>query len=38
VVTLEEGPETIAFQPGEDGRIAAIYMVRNPEKLSHVEG
>jgi RNA polymerase sigma-70 factor (ECF subfamily) len=38
VVTLEEGPETIAFQPGEDGRIAAIYMVRNPEKLGHVEG
>jgi RNA polymerase sigma-70 factor (ECF subfamily) len=36
VVTMEDGPETIAFQPGEDGRIAAVYMVRNPEKLGHV--
>lgn len=38
VVTLEDGPETIAFEPGEDGQIAAIYMVRNPEKLTHVSG
>jgi len=38
VVTMEDGPETIAFQPGEDGQIAAVYMVRNPEKLGHVEG
>ena len=37
VVTMEDGPETIAFQPGEDGRIAAVYMVRNPEKLGHVD-
>jgi RNA polymerase sigma-70 factor (ECF subfamily) len=36
VVTFGDGPETIAFQPGEDGLIAAIYMVRNPEKLTHV--
>src|SRR6185369_7560150 len=36
VVTMEDGPETIAFQPGEDGQIAAVYMVRNPEKLAHV--
>jgi len=36
VLSLGDGPETIAFQPGEDGRIAAIYMVRNPEKLGHV--
>ncbi len=38
VLTLHDGPETIAFQPGEDGMIAAIYMVRNPEKLAHVLG
>ena len=38
VVSLGDGPETIAFQPGQDGRIAAIYMVRNPEKLAHVAG
>ena len=33
---LADGPETIAFEPGEDGRIAAIYAMRNPEKLRHV--
>jgi RNA polymerase sigma-70 factor (ECF subfamily) len=36
VLSLGDGPETIAFQPGEDGQIAAIYMVRNPEKLGHI--
>ena len=36
VLSLEDGPETIAFQPGEDGKIAAVYVVRNPEKLAHV--
>jgi RNA polymerase sigma-70 factor (ECF subfamily) len=36
VVTFADGPETIAFQPGADGQIAAVYMVRNPEKLAHV--
>jgi len=38
VVTLEDGPATVAFEPGEDGKIAAVYMVRNPEKLAHVTG
>jgi RNA polymerase sigma-70 factor (ECF subfamily) len=36
VLSLEDGPETMAFQPGEDGKIAAVYVVRNPEKLGHV--
>ena len=36
VLALEDGPETIAFEPGEDGKIAAVYMVRNPEKLRHL--
>jgi RNA polymerase sigma-70 factor (ECF subfamily) len=36
VLTLEDGPETMAFQPAEDGRIAAVYLVRNPDKLAHV--
>jgi RNA polymerase sigma-70 factor, ECF subfamily len=36
VISLGDGPETIAFQPGDDGLIAAVYMVRNPEKLAHV--
>jgi RNA polymerase sigma-70 factor (ECF subfamily) len=38
VISLGDGPETIAFQPGGDGLIAAVYMVRNPEKLAHLEG
>lgn len=33
---FEDGPETIAFEPGPDGRIAAIYTMRNPEKLRHL--
>lgn len=33
---LADGPETIAFEPGPDGRIAAIYAMRNPEKLRHL--
>jgi RNA polymerase sigma-70 factor (ECF subfamily) len=36
VLTMADGPETFAFQPGDDGRIAAVYVVRNPEKLAHV--
>ncbi|WP_372784204.1 RNA polymerase sigma factor SigJ [Phenylobacterium sp.] len=36
VLTLADGPATVAFQPGQDGLIAAVYMVRNPEKLAHV--
>jgi len=27
---------TIAFEPGKDGKLAAIYVVRNPDKLGHV--
>ncbi len=36
VIGFEDGPATMAFQPGADGQIAAIYLVRNPEKLAHV--
>jgi RNA polymerase sigma-70 factor (ECF subfamily) len=38
-VVLEAAGEvvTIAFEPGADGRLAAIYMVRNPDKLRHVQ-
>ena len=36
VLMRPDGPETIAFEPGPDGLIAAIYQVRNPEKLTHV--
>ena len=33
VVVDDEGSQTIAFEPGEDGLLAAIYIVRNPDKL-----
>jgi len=37
VVLQAEGEVvTIAFEPGEPGKLAAIYMVRNPDKLGHV--
>lgn len=36
LLQLEDGPATFAFEPGEDGKIAAVYAVRNPDKLSHV--
>ncbi|MBW8815680.1 MAG: RNA polymerase sigma factor SigJ [Caulobacterales bacterium] len=36
LLEVEDGPETFAFEPGEDGKIAAIYVMRNPEKLKHV--
>ena len=37
VVLQAEGEVvTIAFEPGESGKLAAIYMVRNPDKLGHV--
>jgi len=33
---MADGPETIAFEPGDDGQIAAVYVMRNPDKLTHV--
>lgn len=37
ILKPEDGPMTIAFQPSEDGRLSAIYVIRNPEKLAHLE-
>ena len=31
-----DGPTTVAFQPGEDGKLVGIYTVRNPDKLGHL--
>ena len=36
LINLQDGPETFALEPDEDGRIAAIYVMRNPDKLRHV--
>jgi RNA polymerase sigma-70 factor (ECF subfamily) len=38
ILEQEDGFMTVAFQPGEDGKLAAIYLVRNPDKLGHVDG
>jgi RNA polymerase sigma-70 factor (ECF subfamily) len=39
-VTVELGQtlQTTALDLGKDGLISAIYIVRNPKKLEHVEG
>jgi RNA polymerase sigma-70 factor, ECF subfamily len=34
---MYDGPATLAVEPGEDGKIAAIYVVRNPDKLTHLK-
>lgn len=36
IMTDPEGIGVWAFEPSTDGRIAAIYGMRNPEKLKHV--
>jgi RNA polymerase sigma-70 factor (ECF subfamily) len=36
LIHLEDGPATLAFEPGADGKIAAVYSVRNPDKLHHI--
>lgn len=36
VAHLDDGPETLALEAAEDGRICAIYVVRNPDKLTRV--
>lgn len=38
LLRLDDGPETLAFETGPDGRISAIYAMRNPDKLRHVDG
>ena len=32
----EDGVMTMAFEPSDDGRLSAIYLLRNPDKLGHV--
>ena len=36
VLDLADGPQTMALELDPEGLIAAIYIVRNPEKLGHV--
>jgi RNA polymerase sigma-70 factor (ECF subfamily) len=36
VLDLDDGPQTTALELDAEGRIAAIYVVRNLEKLGHV--
>lgn len=37
IIHLADGPETLALEPAPDGRIGAIYVMRNPDKLTHLE-
>jgi RNA polymerase sigma-70 factor (ECF subfamily) len=36
IVPLPDGPMTVTFEPDDAGRIAAIFIVRNPEKLARL--
>jgi RNA polymerase sigma-70 factor (ECF subfamily) len=36
VLSSEDGPMTLTLEPSADGRVSAIYIVRNPEKLRGV--
>ena len=36
ILRAEDGVTTMAFEPDGEGRIAAIYIMRNPEKLGHL--
>lgn len=38
VVEADDGVQTMAFEPDEEGRLVAIYIMRNPDKLGHVSG
>lgn len=38
VIDSADGVQTIAFEADEDGKLAAIYIMRNPDKLGHVRG
>lgn len=38
VLQFSDGPATLAVEPDSDGRISAIYLVRNPDKLGHLLG
>ncbi len=37
IAEADDGVMTFAFEPSEDGRLAAIYVLRNPDKLGHVK-
>jgi RNA polymerase sigma-70 factor (ECF subfamily) len=37
IAHLHDGPETMALEPSPDGRICAIYVMRNPDKLTHID-
>ncbi|MGA0599712.1 sigma-70 family RNA polymerase sigma factor [Caulobacter sp. KR2-114] len=36
VLQMDDGPATLSLEASGDGRISAIYIVRNPEKLSRI--
>lgn len=36
IIDAADGAQTVAFEPSGDGRIGAIYIVRNPDKLGRL--
>jgi RNA polymerase sigma-70 factor (ECF subfamily) len=38
ILKLSDGPATLAVEPDAEGRICGVYLVRNPDKLRHLDG
>ncbi|HEY3949269.1 RNA polymerase sigma factor SigJ [Phenylobacterium sp.] len=38
IMHLHDGPETMVLEADADGRIAAVYVMRNPDKLTRIGG
>jgi hypothetical protein len=38
ILHLYDGPETMVLEADADGLICAVYVMRNPEKLTHIPG
>lgn len=36
ILDLADGPMTVSFEPGEEGKLVGIYLMRNPDKLGHL--
>lgn len=36
IMERDDGPMTLAFEPGPNGKLSGLYLVRNPDKLGHL--
>lgn len=38
ILEAADGPMTVAFEPADEGKLAGIYLMRNPDKLGRLPG